>query len=138
LQVPLATLAAVAECFYLPGVAPRDYMDGDKVEIRVHKLSSPRTHLPYDYYTLPFCRPEHLVKQAENLGEVLHGAVIQNSPYEVFMGKSEFRIACRVELTKLQKIVLSQRVRQVSRDTETGPSYSMRRVLSPTSAVVGS
>lgn len=89
-------------------------MDGDKVEIRVHKLSSPRTHLPFDYYSLPFCKPDNLVKQAENLGEVLHGAVIQNSPYEIFMGKSEFRVACRVELTKLQKIALSQRIRQAS------------------------
>ena len=105
-------LIASAQAFYLPGVAPRDYMDSDKVEIRVHKLSSPRTHLPFDYYSLPFCRPDNLVKQAENLGEVLHGAVIQNSPYEVFMGRSEFRIACRVGLTKAQKITLSQRVRQ--------------------------
>ena len=84
-------LSAV-DAFYLPGVAPREYADGEGVEIRVHKLSSPRTHLPYDYYSLPFCKPERLVKQAENLGEVLHGAVIQNSPYEINMGRSEFRV----------------------------------------------
>ena len=44
-----ARLAGVALClttthaFYLPGVAPREYADGDKVEIKVHKLSSPKT-----------------------------------------------------------------------------------------------
>ena len=89
--------------------------DGEGVEIRVHKLSSPRTHLPFDYYSLPFFNPERLVKQAENLGEVLHGAVIQNSPYEINMGRSEFRIACRVELNKHPRVTLAQRIRQDSR-----------------------
>ena len=46
------------------------YADGDKVEIKVHKLSSPKTQLPYDYYSLPFCKPEEVSRQAENLGEV--------------------------------------------------------------------
>ena len=59
----------------------------------MHKLSSPKTHLPYDYYSLPFCEPaEGKIRVAENLGEVLHGAVIQNSPYEILMGKSEFKV----------------------------------------------
>lgn len=70
----------------------------------MHKLSSPKTHLPYDYYSLPFCQPEQSVRFAENLGEVLHGARIQNSAYEIYMGKSEFRIACRSVLTKEQKV----------------------------------
>ena len=63
------------------------YADGDKVEIKVHKLSSPKTQLPYDYYSLPFCKPEEVSRQAENLGEVMSGAIIQNSPYELYMGK---------------------------------------------------
>ena len=53
----------------------------------MHKLSSPKTQLPYDYYSLPFCKPEEVSRQAENLGEVMSGAIIQNSPYELFMGK---------------------------------------------------
>ena len=94
LQFP-QLLATPISAFYLPGVAPREYADGDKVEIKVHKLSSPKTHLPYDYYSLPFCKPEEISRQAENLGEVISGAIIQNSPYELYMGKSEFKIACR-------------------------------------------
>jgi hypothetical protein len=42
--------------------------------------SRPSTHapqLPYDYYSLPFCRPEKVINKVENLGEVLHGSVIQ-------------------------------------------------------------
>merc|ERR1719421_1017939 len=102
----LLLLLAGAHGFYLPGVAPREYADGDKVEIKVHKLSSPKTHLPYDYYSLPFCKPEKITRAAENLGEVLYGAIIQNSPYDVFMGKSEFRVACRSTLTKWGKVNL--------------------------------
>ena len=83
----LLFFVAGASGFYLPGVAPREYADGDKVEIKVHKLSSPKTQLPYDYYSLPFCKPDEISRQAENLGEVMSGAIIQNSPYELYMGK---------------------------------------------------
>ena len=104
--------ASGAQAFYLPGVAPKEYQDGDRVDIRVHKLSSPKTHLPYDYYSLPFCEPaEGKIRVAENLGEVLHGAVIQNSPYEILMGKSEFKVCCRSKLNRAQKTNLVNKVR---------------------------
>ena len=46
------------------------------------------TKLPYKYYSLKFCEPEGGVKDmAETLGEVLGGDRIENSPYELFMGK---------------------------------------------------
>ena len=43
----LAALAAPSPCaaFYLPGVAPRDYLPGEKVELKVNKLSSTKTQL---------------------------------------------------------------------------------------------
>ena len=37
--------------FYLPGVAPKDFTAGERVELKVNKLTSTRTHLPYDYYS---------------------------------------------------------------------------------------
>jgi len=70
-------LLATSHAFYLPGVAPHEYVEGEPVEIKVNKLSSTRTQLPYDYYSLPFCRPAEVVNKVENLGEVLHGSVIQ-------------------------------------------------------------
>jgi len=39
------------------------------VGIKVNKLSSTKTQLPYEYYSLPFCQPETIVNKAENLGE---------------------------------------------------------------------
>lgn len=33
------------------------------------KLTSSRTQLPYEYYSLPFCKPDSVFYKAENLGE---------------------------------------------------------------------
>ena len=45
-------------------------------------------NLPYDYYSLPYCRPDKIVSSAENLGEVLRGDRIENSPYQVGTGQA--------------------------------------------------
>lgn len=46
--------------------------------------SSTHTQLPFDYYSLKYCKPPGGVeKYAENLGEFLGGDRIENSPYEV-------------------------------------------------------
>ena len=56
----------------------------DPLYVKVNKLSSIRTQLPYEYYTMPFCKPKGGVeKVAENLGEVLRGDRIESSIYEV-------------------------------------------------------
>ncbi|KAK1399912.1 Transmembrane 9 superfamily member [Heracleum sosnowskyi] len=85
--------------FYLPGVAPVDFEKGDLLKVKVNKLTSIKTQLPYSYYTLPFCRPKTIVDSAENLGEVLRGDRIENSPYEFKMREPQMcNILCRVTL----------------------------------------
>eukprot|EP00635_Sarcinochrysidales_sp_CCMP3193_P011499 CAMPEP_0118914248 /NCGR_PEP_ID=MMETSP1166-20130328/14670_1 /TAXON_ID=1104430 /ORGANISM="Chrysoreinhardia sp, Strain CCMP3193" /LENGTH=663 /DNA_ID=CAMNT_0006853817 /DNA_START=177 /DNA_END=2168 /DNA_ORIENTATION=- len=85
-----------ASSFYLPGVAPREYSKGEKVELKVNKLTSIKTQLPYDYYSHKFCKPKSGVQQtAENLGEFLSGDRIENSPYVLLMRIDEFcKILC--------------------------------------------
>jgi hypothetical protein len=56
---------------------------GDPLQVKVNKLTSIKTQLPYTYYSLPFCKPATIVDSAENLGEVLRGDRIENSPYLV-------------------------------------------------------
>ena len=51
--------------------------------LKVNKLTSVHTQLPYEYYSLPYCRPDKIESSAENLGEVLRGDRIETSPYEV-------------------------------------------------------
>lgn len=58
-------------------------VQGDLLKVKVNKLTSTKTQLPYSYYSLPYCRPEHIVDSAENLGEVLRGDRIENSAYVV-------------------------------------------------------
>ena len=58
-------------------------MQGDALMVKVNKLTSTKTQLPYSYYSLPYCRPEKIVDSAENLGEVLRGDRIENSPFVV-------------------------------------------------------
>lgn len=55
----------------------------DTVTVKVNKLTSTKTQLPYEYYSLDYCKPQKIVDVAENLGEVLRGDRIENSPYQV-------------------------------------------------------
>lgn len=53
-----------------------------QVKLYVSKLTSTKTQIPYEYYSLPFCRPNiHAVQ--ENIGQVLSGDRIENSVYKV-------------------------------------------------------
>lgn len=77
----LLCLLHSAFCFYLPGVAPQDFVKGEVLEVKVNKLTSIKTQLPYSYYSLPYPAPKKIQDSAENLGEVLRGDRIENSLY---------------------------------------------------------
>ncbi|KAJ7548113.1 hypothetical protein O6H91_08G118100 [Diphasiastrum complanatum] len=95
MQIPFS------EAFYLPGVAPQDFPQGAELQVKVNKLSSIRTQLPYEYYSLGLCKPKKVINSAENLGEVLRGDRIENSPYVLHMREDTFcNIVCRID--KLQ------------------------------------
>ncbi|KAL0297344.1 UNVERIFIED_CONTAM: Transmembrane 9 superfamily member 8 [Sesamum radiatum] len=86
-----------ARCFYLPGVAPQDFEKGDPLNVKVNKLTSIKTQLPYSYYSLPFCRPNTIIDSTENLGEVLRGDRIENSPYVFRMREPQMcNVVCRL------------------------------------------
>ncbi|KAK6941375.1 Nonaspanin (TM9SF), partial [Dillenia turbinata] len=89
----------IAYSFYLPGVAPRDFHTGDPLYVKVNKLSSTKTQLPYDYYFLKYCKPDKIENSAENLGEVLRGDRIENSVYTFHMQEEQScTVACGVQL----------------------------------------
>ncbi|KAI8023488.1 Transmembrane 9 superfamily member 9 [Camellia lanceoleosa] len=88
-----------AHSFYLPGVAPQDFQKGDPLKVKVNKLTSTKTQLPYSFYSLPYCKPEKIVDSAENLGEVLRGDRIENSPFVFKMREPQMcKVVCRVVL----------------------------------------
>lgn len=83
LLVLLTYFCSITNGFYLPGVAPVNFAKGDPVDLKVNKLTSVHTQLPYKYYSLPFCSPDKIVDKVENLGEILRGDRIENSLYEI-------------------------------------------------------
>jgi len=90
----------LVQSFYLPGVAPRDFQKGDTLQVKVNKLSSTKTQLPYDHYFLDYCTPVKIQNSAENLGEVLRGDRIENSVYMFNMRNDETcKVGCRKKFT---------------------------------------
>uniref|UniRef100_A0A8C5Q0B2 Transmembrane 9 superfamily member n=1 Tax=Leptobrachium leishanense TaxID=445787 RepID=A0A8C5Q0B2_9ANUR len=79
----------VINAFYVPGVAPMNFHQDAAVDIKAVKLTSSRTQLPYEYYSLPFCKPKDVTYKAENLGEVLRGDRIVNTLFKVQMNSNK-------------------------------------------------
>jgi transmembrane 9 superfamily protein 2/4 len=87
----LLAASSMVSGFYLPGMAPHDFADGDDVPLYVNSLtpmsnSQVKSVISYDYYfdRLHFCQPkEGLQNQAESLGSILFGDRIFTSPFEV-------------------------------------------------------
>jgi transmembrane 9 superfamily protein 2/4 len=79
--------------------------------MKVNALTSVKTQLPYGYYTLPFCKPESITQRVENLGEILGGDVIKNSPYELLMKTNETcKVLCKRKLSKVGRNLFRRRI----------------------------
>ena len=95
-------------------MAPIDFRKDEVVEIRGVKMTSAKTQLPYEYYSLPFCQPEGGVAyETLNLGEVLRGDRIVNTAYDVRMDQRiDCKIICEQEITENQAEQIIQRVNE--------------------------
>lgn len=109
----LPALLSLVGGFYLPGVVPRDYDEGEAVVMKVNKLDSVTMQLPRDFYSLAFCQPEAIQQNAENLGEILSGDKIETSPYTLRMKVMQHcELLCRKELTKPEMALFTKRVHE--------------------------
>ncbi|KAG8345936.1 putative endosomal integral membrane protein [Trypanosoma vivax] len=77
----------VASAFYIPGMQPKHYSDGEQVSFLVNSLRSLQELFPQDYYRLPFCAPQEIYTKPEAIGEVIWGDRMHNSLYTVNMRK---------------------------------------------------
>eukprot|EP00759_Apiculatamorpha_spiralis_P026227 PhF_6_TR29309/c0_g1_i1/m.42981/K17086/TM9SF2_4; transmembrane 9 superfamily member 2/4 len=118
LVVSLVVLVCGAQAWYIPGVSPLSYVQGQEVQIRVNSMTSSSGILPYGHYSVKTCTPpkERLEgeRKSENLGEILWGDQIEPSLF-----KAEVRVnaTCRVLCPALtyeaaDMAVLLQRIEQ--------------------------
>ncbi|EGG19796.1 TM9 protein A [Cavenderia fasciculata] len=69
---------------YLPGMQLHTYDDSESVPLKVNKITSKHTQIPYKYYDLPgICQPRDVRDDQENLGEILLGDRLENSLYQI-------------------------------------------------------
>lgn len=102
--------------FYLPGIAPRSYGEGGKLDVMANKLVSPKNKLPYDYYSLPFCgaesKKDHKSKPV-NLGQVLMGDRMKPTDYIINMKETvSCKMLCSVTLSADHVKTMTKRIEQ--------------------------
>lgn len=79
--------------------------------MKVNKLSSTKTSLPYEFYQLPFCKPDTVKSYAENLGEVLRGDRIESSKYDLNMKHDEYcKFLCGPKYTQEEIQEFSEKI----------------------------
>ncbi|KAL2177805.1 uncharacterized protein P884DRAFT_329614 [Thermothelomyces heterothallicus CBS 202.75] len=119
-----ALLAApqLVSAFYLPGVAPTSYKEGDPVPLYVNSIrptAGPDAMLhsvvSYDYYhpLFQFCKPPDGPQSVgESLGSILFGDRIKTSPFELKMGKNEScKALCKTTYQKTAAIFVNNQIR---------------------------
>ncbi|KAM7269902.1 hypothetical protein ACFE04_029116 [Oxalis oulophora] len=111
----IALFAYACDGFYLPGSYMHTYSTGDDIFAKVNSLTSIETELPFSYYSLPYCKPSGGIKKsAENLGELLMGDQIDNSPYRFRMNVNETVYLCTTNpLNENEVKLLKQRTRDL-------------------------
>lgn len=103
--------------YYLPGVSPKNYEEGEAVEVDVNALRSPNSVIPYEYYykMFGFCELEPEKRKASDLsfGSILLGDRVHRSAYQMNMLENkECSVLCSKELDKSQINFLYSRIQE--------------------------
>lgn len=89
------------------------YEQDQLIPMYVNSLTSTETLLPVENYKLPFCEPQEVKGQAENLGEYLTANRIENSPYTLrFLEPLSCAIVCRKSYTAPQMRLFDAMIRE--------------------------
>ena len=105
------SLMSLTKAFYIPGIAPYAYLEGEQIHIRVNSVTSVQTHVPFGYYTHDFCKPDIIHDEAENLGELLMGENVETSVYHVRMMEPQHcRIICTTTPSQVDVNLFKKRI----------------------------
>jgi transmembrane 9 superfamily protein 2/4 len=68
----------------LLGPQPQTYAEQAPIPLKVNKITSTRTGVPYPYYSLPFCKPNNTnYNLNRDIPTTLRGDHLEDSLYEV-------------------------------------------------------
>mmetsp|Transcript_9789 Transcript_9789/g.19931 ORF Transcript_9789/g.19931 Transcript_9789/m.19931 type:complete len:645 (-) Transcript_9789:54-1988(-) len=110
----------LCEGFYLPGIAAVNYEEGMSVDVVANKLTSTINHVPFDYYSIPHCRPSGMEygrirnKHHLNIGQLLAGEKAEPTAYEVLVNvEQSCKWLCASSFTEketahLRKLILDE------------------------------
>ncbi|KAI9297566.1 hypothetical protein K502DRAFT_323171 [Neoconidiobolus thromboides FSU 785] len=123
LVLSLLVVVPSANAFYLPGLNPQNYKEGDKVELVVNALQpiiskrdqKLRSVLPLSYYKpeFHFCEPKVKELKSENLGSVLFGDRLYSSPYEINMLRnSTCKLLCEKEIPAIDGEFINEKIKE--------------------------
>ncbi|XP_010475627.1 PREDICTED: transmembrane 9 superfamily member 5 isoform X1 [Camelina sativa] len=104
-QFLLSVLLALT--FWIGSSSSTRYNAGDHVPLFVNKVGP--LHNPsetYQYYDLPFCRPEPVIEKQETLGEVLNGDRLMSSLYKLKFAKDKTHVTLRRKRLKSSDIAM--------------------------------
>lgn len=114
LLLMLVVSAQVSVWFYMPEFK-HIYSTGEPLYAKVSSLTSIDSLIPLTYYGLPYCKPPWGVKKSEeNLGELLMGDEMVNSPYRFRANVNESVYLCTTHpLTKHDVDLLEKMTREL-------------------------
>lgn len=113
ISISLLFFLTTVTCFYLPGVKMVTYENNQVIPMYVNSLTSTETLLPVENYKLPFCKPNEIKSQAENLGEYLTANRIENSPYDIhFLKPLSCAVVCRQTYNPAQMALFDAMIRE--------------------------
>lgn len=96
----LCLLTASTYSWSLPGLIPKNYEEGQQLDIMVGQLQSRKSSFTFDYYMLNWCS-NNAGKgyDAEKYGTTLTGAPLHESPYWFVFGNDSNNVVCLKSLT---------------------------------------
>mmetsp|Transcript_10256 Transcript_10256/g.15745 ORF Transcript_10256/g.15745 Transcript_10256/m.15745 type:complete len:702 (+) Transcript_10256:83-2188(+) len=89
-----------------PGVSPVNYVDKDIVQIFTDLVNSKKTHIPFEFYDLPYCKAStdteltgRFSRQKKNLGSRLQGIEMKPAPFTLRVKHSHgCKVLCDVNM----------------------------------------
>ena len=91
-----------------------EYAEHDEVLVYVNSITSSKTQIVLDYYSLPVCKPDKVFQLKQNIGNVLSGEEYSNTKYSFRMmeNQPQPQLLCKVKLTEDDVSLLKTRIEE--------------------------